>query len=174
MSLLINDLLDLQKIEAGEMTFNITRQNLNRLVSTCIENNKGYSDQFKASISLQDHAEGVDVNVDPSRFEQAFLNLLSNAVKYGAKHDNIIVSIERSGEYARVNVTDHGQGIPMAEQHHIFRRFVQLDNAATVHMKGTGLGLSIVKSLIEAQGGQVGFDTTEGQGSTFYMLLPIA
>jgi signal transduction histidine kinase len=174
MSLLINDLLDLQKIEAGKMTFNITQQNLSRLVNTCIENNKGYSDQYKASMSLQDHAEDVDVNVDPSRFEQALTNLLSNAVKYGAKHDNIIVSIERSGEYVRVNVTDHGQGIPIAEQHCIFNRFTQLNNASTVHVKGTGLGLSIVKSLIEEQGGQVGFETTEGQGSTFYISLPIA
>jgi len=102
------------------------------------------------------------------------VNLLSNAVKYGAKNDNILVSIERSGEYARVNVTDHGQGVPIAEQHHIFHRYAQLNNAATVHIKGTGLGLSITKSLIEAKGGQVGFDTTEGQGSTFYILLPIA
>ncbi len=174
MSLLIDDLLDLQKIEAGKMTFDIKRKNLKQLVSACIENNKGYCDLYDASISLHTDADDILVDVDPSRFEQVLSNLLSNAIKYGAQQDNILVSIERDGECARVSVTDHGQGIPESEQHRVFSRFSQLGKRTSTHAQGTGLGLSIVKDLIERQGGHAGFETTEGQGSTFYIELPLA
>ncbi len=173
-SLLINDLLDLQKIEAGKMTFNIERQNLHSLVSQCIENNKAYAEEHKASFALQNPKDDIAVNVDASRFEQALSNLLSNAVKYGAKQDKVLISIEHSGGYACVKITDHGPGIPLSDQPRVFSRFAQLDSVSNTKLKGTGLGLSIVQTLIEKQGGRVGFVSIEGQGSTFYIELPIA
>ncbi len=171
---LINDLLDLQKIEAGKMSFDIETQGLTPLVSTCIDNNVAYAELFNASCRLQVNADNLTVNVDASRFEQALSNLLSNAIKYGTSDDEIIISIDKIDDHARISITDHGQGIPESNHDRVFSRFAQFGTAKkTERVKGTGLGLSIVKNIIEKQGGRVGFRSIEGQGSTFFIDLPI-
>jgi len=170
---LIDDLLDLQKIEAGEMNFNIQAEELTPLVSACIENNTTYAKLFNASCRLQVNAKDLIVSIDASRFDQAFSNMLSNAIKYGAPEDEILISIDRHDFYARVSVTDHGAGIPESKHQHVFSRFTQFGAEKSGQVKGTGLGLSIVKNIIEKQGGRVGFTSVEGEGSTFFVDLPI-
>jgi len=170
---LINDLLDLQKIEAGSMRFTLKNEALSPLVSNAIKINTSYAELFNASCRLQILVDDLSVNVDASRFEQAFTNLLTNAFKYGAKGDEIIVSIDKVDNLARVAVTDHGQGIPESSQHQVFKKFTQFNASKTGQVKGTGLGLSIVKTIIERQDGHVGFKSSEGKGSTFYIDLPL-
>jgi signal transduction histidine kinase len=170
---LINDLLDLQKFESGHMTYEIKNELLTPLVENSIKANQSYLEMFTTRCRLQVGDDNLWVHVDDSRFDQAFSNLLSNAIKYGAKDDEIIISIDRVNKYARVSITDHGEGIPESRHEQVFQRYAQFGDAKSKHVSSTGLGLSIVKNIIEQQGGKVGFKSEEGKGSTFYIDLPV-
>jgi len=171
--LLVNDILDMQKLEAGKMDFHFSPQPLGPLVAQSLDNNRGYADQLGASYTLRDSSSGALVNVDAHRFEQLLANLLSNAVKYGAEHDTVEITIEDRNEQVRVSVTDHGEGIPDAFRDSVFERFSQADVSSSRKVSGTGLGTNIVKLIAEAHGGTVGFTTEAGKGSTFYVDLPV-
>lgn len=170
---LINDLLDLQKIEAGHMSYETKDELLTPLVENSIKANQSYLHMFHTTCRLVVEQDDLWVHVDAFRFDQAFSNLLSNAVKYGAKEDEIIVTISRINDFARVSITDHGKGIPETIQHQVFQRYAQFGDAKFKHVSSTGLGLSIVKNIIEQQGGKVGFVSEEGKGSTFFIDLPV-
>jgi len=173
LALLIDDLLDLQKIEAGKMDFKFHEENLIELVQQSIANNLGYADKFNASFELKKSVDSVIVKVDAARIEQVLSNLLSNAIKYGAKNDKVEVSIELINSIARVSVKDHGPGIPESFTDRVFQKFAQHDTSTTRKTAGTGLGLSIVKKIIENHNGEISFETTEGAGTTFYFDLPV-
>jgi len=173
LALLIDDLLDLQKIEAGKMDFKFRNEDLIELVQQSITNNLGYADKFNASFELKKSVDSVSVIVDAVRIEQALSNLLSNAIKYGATNDNIEVLVELIGSIVRVSVKDHGEGIPDSFQDRVFQKFAQHDTSTTRETAGTGLGLSIVKKIIENHNGEISFETAEGVGTTFYFDLPV-
>ena len=170
---LINDLLDLQKFEAGEMTFEEKDELLSLIIENSINANQTYMQMFDATCRLIIEDEDLWVHVDAARMDQAFSNLLSNAVKYGASKDEIIVTISRFNNAARVSITDHGKGIPAANQDQVFKRYAQISKAKSRHVSSTGLGLNIVKNIIEQQGGKVGFVSDEDKGSTCYIDLPL-
>ncbi|UCE76069.1 MAG: HAMP domain-containing histidine kinase [Gammaproteobacteria bacterium] len=171
---LVNDILDVQKISAGKMEFRKRPVELTPLVERCIVDNRSYGEQHSSSYVLTDAPSGIVVNVDEGRIGQVMSNLLSNAAKYGAERDTIEVAIAVNGRFVRVNVTDHGPGIPEAARHRLFQKFEQVDSSDTRKVGGTGLGLSIVKLITEAHGGKAGFDTETGAGSTFYIELPLS
>jgi signal transduction histidine kinase len=117
--------------------------------------------------------EDFRVAADSDRLMQVLTNLISNAAKFSPKRAQVEVNAEARGGFVRVNIRDYGPGIPEDFRPQIFQRFERADNSNTRRKGGTGLGLAISKALIEHMNGVIGFDSTEGQGSTFYFELPL-
>ena len=143
------------------------------LVEHAIEANRTYGEQFGVSFVVQGALPGVVVRVDPDRLTQVVTNLLSNAAKFSPRGGVVSVSVARRGEQVRVAVSDMGPGIPQEFRHRIFQKFAQADSSDTRQKGGTGLGLSISKAIVERMGGQIGFETRPGAGTTFYFNLPV-
>ncbi|HEX7113569.1 MAG TPA: response regulator [Steroidobacter sp.] len=169
---LINDILDLERAESGRLDLRLEPQRLKPLVQHAIDLNRAYAHNFGVSIEL---AEGADpeVLVDRDRLVQVITNILSNAAKFSPQGGVVHVSIEVVGDQARVSVKDQGPGIAPEFRPRLFQRFAQADSSDSRAKGGTGLGLSIAKSMIERLGGTIGFESTVGRGSTFYITLPV-
>lgn len=170
---LINDLLDMEKIAAGKMSFNLQSQELMPLLEQALEANRNYVEQYRVSYVLGARADGVEVKVDSQRLIQVLSNFLSNAAKFSPAGGVVEVAVQRMGWRVRVEVRDHGPGIPEDFRARIFDKFSQADSSDTRSRGGTGLGLAISKQLVESMGGQIGFDSVAGQGATFFLELPI-
>lgn len=173
LTLLINDFLDVQKIEAGKMNFDKKPTDLVQLVNDSLINYQSYADQFNVKYQSKTPEIKAVVTIDKGRIEQVMANLLSNAAKYGATSDTVDVDVQVNANKVRVNVTDHGAGIPESFRSRIFDKFAQGDASNTRKVSGTGLGLSIVKLIVEEHDGKVGFESEVDQGSTFYFELPL-
>lgn len=169
---LINDILDMEKIEAGKMSFQFKVIDISEIVNEAIEANKLFANKFNVKIQLQD-SDHVDVNVDPDRLTQVLTNLLSNAVKFSPPGETVSLSIKRHNDRVRVSVTNKGIGIPPEFQPFIFQKFSQADTSDTRGKGGTGLGLSISKAIIEKLGGDLNFVSKANEETTFYFNLPI-
>lgn len=171
---LINDILDMEKIKAGKMTFAFQRTQLMPFLERTIEANKAFADQFSVSIELDEVREDLYVESDPDRLAQVVTNLISNAAKFSPEGDCITIGVEPKDSVVRISVTDRGPGISPEFQKKIFSQFAQADSSDTRSQGGTGLGLSITKSIVEAHGGTIDFETSEGEGTTFYFDIPLA
>lgn len=171
--LLINDILDIEKIEAGKMKFHLQQVELNTLINDAVEANKMYGEKYGVTLHFEPLDKKVEVNVDPDRLIQVLANLISNACKFSPKGESVIVSIGVHDEQARVSVIDKGQGIPAEFQARIFQKFSQADSSDTRGKGGTGLGLNISKTIIEKFGGRLNFISKPKQGTTFYFELPL-
>lgn len=170
--LLINDILDMEKIESGKMVFDIQSVELNKLVNEAVIANKAYGEKYGIDIELKDGLPDTYVQADPHRLMQVLANLISNAVKFSNQGGKVSISLSTHGEQARVSVTDQGSGIPLEFQPRIFQKFSQADSSSTRGKSGTGLGLSISKIIIEKLGGSINFSSQPGEGTTFYFDLP--
>lgn len=173
LSLLIDDLLDLQKIESGKMKFDFQDHDLVALTRQAIQDCDGYARRFNVRFTFKHNIDSITVIVDGDRIAQILANLLSNAVKYGAENDEVIVRVDQVNNHVHVSVEDHGEGIPMSFNNRIFKKFAQSDASTTRKVSGTGLGLSISKQIIEKHHGSIGFDSRVGKGSVFYFDLPV-
>ncbi|MES9904215.1 MAG: response regulator, partial [Sedimenticola sp.] len=171
---LINDILDVEKIEAGKMQFNNKHMPLGPIVEQAVEENRAYAEEHGSSYQLQISGDDPVVDVDADRIRQVLDNLLSNAAKYGAEEDKIDVTVVVTGQLVQVTVQDHGPGIPEEFQNRIFSKFAQADSSDTRQKGGTGLGLSIAKAIVEQHGGQLWFETEKGEGTRFIIQLPVA
>ncbi len=169
---LIDDLLDMQKIETGKMDFKMKPMELTSLVMQMLEENKSFADQFCVDFVMDGILPDVKVNADRDRLAQVMNNLLSNAAKFSPPEGRVEISVSRLNNAARVSVRDHGPGIPEDFREKIFMKFTQADSSRTRARGGTGLGLSIAKSIVEIHGGSIGFETELGVGTTFYFDLP--
>jgi signal transduction histidine kinase len=169
---LINDILDVEKIESGKMEFKLAPVEISGLVYEAVEMSRLYGKNFGVTIKLVQDLPSVRANVDSDRLIQVLTNLLSNAIKFSPRGEEIAVAIEKREEYVRVSVTDHGPGIPEDFQAKVFEKFSQADNSITRERGGTGLGLSICKAICEKLNGTINF-TTSSKGTTFYFELPI-
>jgi PAS domain S-box-containing protein len=169
---LINDILDIEKIESGRMPFDPRPMALRPLVEQAIESSGNYLAERNVSIILDDQAPGALTAVDPDRLHQVMLNLLSNAIKYSPHEGQITVRLARQESMIRVSVIDQGPGIPLAFQSRIFGKFEQADSSDSRQKGGTGLGLSIVKAIVDRLGGVVSFDTGPATGTAFHVDLP--
>jgi PAS domain S-box-containing protein len=170
---LINDMLDIEKIESGKVQFDIRPQELMALIRQSIESNQAYVHQFGAEIILTAGLPDAYVLVDSDRFHQVMANLLSNAAKFSPQGGSIEVSAQSFGDTVRIAVTDHGVGIPAGFRERLFEKFSQADASDSRQGEGTGLGLSICKSIVEKMNGHIGFETETGKGSRFYFDLPL-
>ncbi len=172
LSRLINDILDIEKIESGKMEFKLRCQPLAPLLQQAVESIQDFARQFNVVVTLSNMAPDKEVNVDGDRFIQVMINLLSNAAKFSPSNSAVAVAVESRGSMLRISVSDKGKGIPFEFQSRVFEKFAQADSSDSRAKSGTGLGLSITKAIVERLGGVIGFDTREGQGTTFHVDLP--
>jgi PAS domain S-box-containing protein len=170
---LINDLLDIDKIASGKMDFDLQWYDLSPMIEQAIETNAAYGAQLNVKFVLHDETANVAVKVDYDRMMQVMANLFSNAAKFSPEHGVVDVTIAVGSGVARISVQDHGPGISDEFRAKIFQKFTQQDSSDTRLKGGTGLGLAISQALIEKMGGRIGFESTLGQGTTFYLELPL-
>jgi signal transduction histidine kinase/DNA-binding response OmpR family regulator/HAMP domain-containing protein len=171
---LINDILDIEKIELGHMEFDLKPQPLMPLLRQAVEANRGYGLPRGVRLKLIEIEPDLEINVDADRFIQVVNNLVSNAVKYSPEGGQVEVGAALRPDGVRIFVSDHGDGIPEGFRDRLFARFTQADSSDRRAKGGTGLGLSIAKAIIERFGGRIGFETADGQGTTFHFELPAA
>jgi two-component system, OmpR family, phosphate regulon sensor histidine kinase PhoR len=171
---LVNDILDLSRIEAGKLKMNIRNCNVRSLAEKVILSlDKQAKDKsIKMENKIPDNINNV--SADEALISQVLLNLMDNAVKYNNEGGNIRIAAHDKGEFIQVDVTDAGAGIPEKDLSRIFERFYRVDKARSREMGGTGLGLSIVKHIIQSHGGEVSVKSILGQGSTFSFTIPKA
>lgn len=171
---LINDILDIEKIDAGQVQIRRDRLALRPLLETTLTGLEGLAREAGVTLALKDVADSELIG-DSDRLIQVFTNLVSNAVKFSPKDMPVEVSATVEGESLRVYVRDHGPGIPKEFASRIFGRFQQAGGAESRRSGGTGLGLSIAKAIAELHGGRVGFEApAEGSGTIFFVVLPAA
>lgn len=171
---LVNDILDMQKIEAGKMNFHFTKVQLAPLLRCAAEQMAAYAQQHKVSIHLAPVPEDLWVWADYNRLMQVLANLLSNAAKFSFADSTVQLQVQQQHQQIRISITDQGHGIDEEFKSLIFRPFSQSDTSDVRNFGGTGLGLSISKSIVENHGGTLTFDSTAGVGSSFYIDLPEA
>ncbi|WP_027168462.1 ATP-binding protein [Mesorhizobium sp. WSM3224] len=170
--LLINDILDMEKIESGVITFKIKQMPVRPVLEQTIAASANYMAESRIRIVLVDDAPRAEANIDPDRLHQVMANLLSNAIKFSEPGGTVMVKLQRRDrDMLRISVIDQGAGIPEAFRSRIFGKFEQADASSTRKKGGTGLGLSIVKTIVEKLGGAVSFETEEGKGTSFHVDL---
>jgi PAS domain S-box-containing protein len=167
---LINDLLDLERIEGGRMTMEINDVPLESVLRKSIETVTAFAVQEKVSIRVA--ATPEHVRADEYRLAQVVVNLLSNAIKFSPPGSVVDVMAQARGDQVEVRVVDHGRGVPPSSREAIFERFRQVDASDSKAKGGAGLGLAISRAIVEQHGGTIGVDSEEGHGSTFWFRVP--
>ncbi|MFT6399275.1 MAG: PAS domain S-box-containing protein, partial [Bradymonadia bacterium] len=170
---LIDDMLDVQKIESGRVDFSMGPVELVGTVFSAVEANRNYAARFQVEIDARAEVERAPVRADADRIEQVVANLLSNAAKYSPPGETVLVRVEETAAGYRVTVSDRGKGIPEQFQSRVFAKFAQADTSTTRKKGGTGLGLAISKAIIEGMNGTIGFRTSHGKGTSFWFDLPL-
>jgi signal transduction histidine kinase len=169
---LVNDILDIEKMESGQIVFKFGRVEVRSLIGQAIEANRGFAEGSGVRIRLEDASAVCDVRADPDRLAQVVTNLLSNAIKFSPVDNEVVVAIESGTDVVRISVRDHGPGISADFKPYIFERFAQADATNARQKGGTGLGLSIVKEIVDRLGGDVGFADAPRGGAIFHVELP--
>ena len=170
---IINDILDMEKIRAGKLDYDLRPVDLGSLLEQVIEANQIYAAQFDVNIMLAP-VPPVAVNADAGRLTQALTNLLSNAIKASDNGGSVVMDTKTGRETVRISITDQGPGISPEMRSRIFDEFVQGEQPAGREKSGYGLGLGIALSIIRDHGGMLDFVSQVGRGTTFFLDLPLA
>lgn len=171
---LINDLLDISRIESGRIHLKIQPIEVNDAIAGALETFKAVLEQQQMAVDVKIPKDLPHAAGDRDRVGQVLINLISNAIKYSPGGGKITVSSRKRDGQVVVSVTDTGIGISKEDQQHLFSKFYRVDSSLTRDIGGTGLGLSICKTIIELLGGQIWIKSAPGKGSTFSFTLPIA
>jgi len=172
---LINELLDLSKLEAGAMELKAQRHNLVSFVKSIFYSFESFAESQHITMTFESEEEQIPVMFDPDKMEKVFNNLVSNAFKFTPAQGTIKVIIRNIDSLqAEIIIKDSGIGIPADQVTHIFNRFYQADSSNTKAYEGTGIGLALTKELIELHKGKISVQSIEGRGSSFTILLPIS
>jgi signal transduction histidine kinase len=169
---LINDVLDLSKIEAGSLRVSVASYSMNEAVQAAITAVEPLAAEKKLGLKVTVPAGLPRAEGDEQRTTQVLLNLLGNAIKF-TETGEVLLQVAATDGAFHVSVTDSGPGIAEAEQQKIFEEFQQADAVRTSKKGGTGLGLAICKRCIELQGGSIWVESSLGKGSTFRFVLPV-
>jgi len=170
---LLNNLLDISKIEAGKLDLGITKNNYPDFVRKNVEFNGFFATEKDISIDLVLSNEIPPIDFDQNKIEQVLNNLISNAIKYSHPHTTITIEVLKEKAFVVTKVIDQGQGIPQDELSHVFKAFQKTSTKPTAGEKSTGLGLAIVKKIVEGHQGEIGVESEVGKGSTFFFKLPL-
>lgn len=171
--LLINDILDIEKIESGKMEFKFSEVNMNDLIGSCIKQNKGLSDKYQVHFNYSNSASLPLVKADKDRIIQVMNNLMSNAAKFEPNGGTIDITTKLENKHILISITDHGTGIPEKFKDKIFQAFTQADVSNTKNIAGTGLGLAISKTIVEHHNGIINFDNKANGHTCFYFTIPV-
>ncbi len=171
LNMLINDILDMEKLLAGKVRFDIQAVGVKTLLESALETNQIYAGQFNVRLMLTEVPEDLKVLTDETRFAQIMANLISNAAKFSPEGGQVLISALEQQHAVVISVTDYGPGIPESFHAHIFQKFAQADSSDTRQKGGSGLGLAITRELVERMNGEVGFETTD-ESTTFFFSLP--
>ncbi|HTV56770.1 MAG TPA: PAS domain S-box protein, partial [Terriglobia bacterium] len=169
---LVNDILDLERIESGRVQMNEKVCNAGYLMTQAVDVVRVTAEAQAISLSLSPASHYV--RCDPDHIIQVLLNLLSNAIKFSPRCSSVSLSAGPQGEEVVFRVEDHGRGIPASKLETIFERFQQVDATDSRDKGGTGLGLAICRSIVRQHGGRIWVESTFGQGSNFFFTLPRA
>ena len=168
---LTSDLLDLDKLECGQIVLDMKELNVEELVENAIQSVENFADASNVEITLAECSKSLKVEGDADRLIQVLINLLSNAVKFSPAKSVVEVKIIDLRHSVEFQVIDQGRGVPQDFLAHVFERYKQFSLSDSKDKKGAGLGLAIVKGLVEAHKGQVGVNSVTGEGSTFWFRL---
>ena len=170
---LINDILDMRKIESGKLELALDAFDASDLLRKAIEGIDSLAHQ--AQVTIENEANtALDVYCDGDRILQVLSNILANAVKYSPSPGKVIVACEKSGSSCKISVRDFGPGVAKNQAHKLFGRFEQLRAKDGKNRAGSGLGLAIAKAIVEQHGGEIGVELPDGGGSIFWFSLPLA
>ena len=170
---LTNDILDLERIESGNMPVRLEPVRLLSALDDILTENRELAESYGVAFALTSVGADVVVAADADRLAQVMTNLLSNAAKFSPRGSRVEVSTRRMDNFMRIKVRDSGPGVPEEFKERIFDKFSQADASSSRRHEGSGLGLSIVKALVEGMGGSIGFSSAPGSGATFYFDLPM-
>jgi len=170
---LINDLLDIDKLSLGKLELHMSIQPVMPIIDDACLSMTSYMQKYGVHLIIGPRFEYALVNVDARRLRQVLVNFLSNAAKFSARSDDVILNTSVHGDKVRIEVVDHGRGIPEEFHEKIFQKFSQEDSSDSRAVGGTGLGLAIAKELVLQMNGTIGFTSTVGVGSCFYIELPL-
>jgi two-component system, OmpR family, sensor histidine kinase VicK len=168
---MINTLLDVERMESGNMEMNKEVAEISTIVSQAV-NSVGYLAE-KSGIKIVSEFEPIEAFADAGSLVQVMVNLLANAIKFSPSGSTITISALETPHFIEVRVSDQGRGIPKDALPSVFDRFKQVEASDRTEKGGSGLGLAICKSIIEAHGGIIGVESAEGKGTTFWWRLPV-
>lgn len=171
---LIDDLLDIEKLVSGNVTFDASVQRLDKAAEAAIEEIQPMARKRGVEVQLNVLEQDLYANYDIVRLTQAITNLLSNAIKFSPAGAAVMVDLSKSGDEAKLEVRDQGSGVPESFRDRIFQKFAQANSTSSRTKEGTGLGLAITRELMQAMGGEVDFESEEGSGACFWITLPLA
>jgi PAS domain S-box-containing protein len=171
---LVNDLLDMQQMDNGTLSFHMEEIDLSDLLYHVVNINQGYASEHKTRFVILQDYPSVYIHADRNRLTQVLTNLLSNAAKYSPQGQPVEIELDIKKDSVTTRISDHGPGIAVEFQDKIFERFSQADSSDTRAQKGSGLGLYISKTIIEQLQGEIGYKSELGKGSCFYFSLPLA
>jgi signal transduction histidine kinase len=168
---LINEMLEIERFEAGALTLDCENTDLFAVLSRAADAVRPLADKQEIKIVLPDTT--IEVYGDTERLIRVLINLLGNALKFTPRGSTITIGAGALPEMAKVTVTDQGRGIPSEYKDKIFDRFQQIDKTDATVKGGSGLGLAICKAIVTAHGGEIGVDSELGRGSTFWFTVPL-
>jgi PAS domain S-box-containing protein len=174
LALIVDDILNMEQIDCGKMSLELSSQLLAALLEQAAEENLGFALSHRVSLIITQPLPKVMARVDANRMLQVLANLLSNAAKFSPAEASVEIGMVVVGANVRISITDHGPGIPHSFRDRIFQRFSQADGSDSRQKGGTGLGLTIARALIERMGGTIDYITDPGIATTFIIELPVA
>ena len=170
---LVNDLLDVSRIEMGRMAFFPKQTNIYVLLEKIVKTSAPFAQANNVTLSMEAPETLPNVMTDPEKISITIQNLVDNAIKYTKEKGEVKVSMEADSKFVKIAIKDKGVGIPESQQKHIFKKFFRSDNIMKNQTVGTGLGLFIARSIVEGNKGKIWFESKEGEGTTFFFTLPI-
>lgn len=174
MTLLVNDLLNVSRIEGGRLFLNPAAFSISHMIDEIIKEFTTNTQAQNIKLTKQITGSIPQVYADSSKIHEVLQNLIDNAIRYTPLKGSVVVKIEQQNNFVRVSIKDQGVGIPEQDKKNIFKKFFRSQNAMKYQTEGTGLGLFIAKGIINNSKGKIGFISQQNQGSTFWFTLPLA
>jgi PAS domain S-box-containing protein len=169
---LVNDMLDIQNLESGQMTFDSQPVAATELLTRAITSGAALTEKYGVKFELAQADAALAVRADSERTLQVLMNLLSNAAKFSPKGATVMLRASANGKSVRISVTDSGPGVPEQFRERMFGKFAQADSSSTRQTEGSGLGLAVSRLIVEKMGGSIGYESAPEQGAVFYFDLP--